>query len=153
MTESLTPPAGWDPDTYRPPACPQCRTPVDVDWVEVGSLGSTQSTWLPGKLSCPTSRYHDVEGAYRQMRTVTIAHPDREGSAWCPLSDLDLWRSMGWYPLDPEHQTSAEAVQQRVQEMGGHEAWCQMLKSVPPGFMFDTLTCNCRGIPDVDDTP
>lgn len=117
MSESLSPPAGWDPDTYRPPGCPQCSTPVDVDWVEVGLLSSTASTWLPGKLSCPTSRYHNVEDAYRQMRTVTIAHTDREGSAWCALSDLDLWRSVGWYAVDPEFQTPAEAVEQRVADL------------------------------------
>lgn len=85
-------------------------------------------------------------------RFVRIAHPDIEGEGTCPLSALDHYRQAGWFPLDSEHQTPTEAVQQRVRELAGHDPDCQMLKPVPPGFLFDSFSCNCLG-PDRADTP
>lgn len=34
----------------------------------------------------------------------------------------------------------------------GHDPDCQMLRRVPPGFPFDTFSCNCPG-PNRADTP
>lgn len=120
MTPVDLPPPGWDPDTYRAPPCPVCGMPVQIDWVERTPLGRPPS-WLPGRLECPTSRYHDVQAASRVLARVSIEHPDVADRHTCPLSELDDWRQRGWYPVDEEHQTSTEMVEAKVRQMRREE--------------------------------
>src|SRR5687768_17196241 len=109
--------SGWDPETYDPPACPTCGATLGIHWFERRALGRPDSSWVPGKMECPTSRFHNINAAYVELRLIHIAHSDL-GAGTCPLSELDYWRGLGWWPLEPELQTATEAVEQRVAELG-----------------------------------
>lgn len=57
----------------------------------------------------------------RRLEAVTefvrVAHPDIELPANVPLSALDHYRQAGWRPVDPEHMTPTEMVEQRVSDL------------------------------------
>lgn len=97
-----------------------------------------------------------------------LPYPDMNGAIWeCDGDDGcgKVYRCVapgnpdyaGWRRLGPIGRWLYGVRRTAQQHMGGHEASCQMLQPVPPGFMFDTFSCNCRGIPRVgqglDDTP
>ncbi len=52
-----------------------------------------------------------------QAEFVTVRHPRIGGSASVPLSALDHYRQSGWCPVDPEHMTPTEMVEQRVEAL------------------------------------
>lgn len=56
-----------DPEEERRPPCPTCGTPVDVDWVEITTFGSTQRQWIHGRITCPRNPRHDVQAAYAEL--------------------------------------------------------------------------------------
>ena len=64
---------------------------------------------------------HDRALAGRRPSAVTefvrVAHPGIEQPASVPLSALDHYRQAGWFPLDPEHQTATEMVEERVRRL------------------------------------
>ncbi len=101
-----------------PVPCPACGEALDVGLVDVTSLGKLPGTeYVLGQLTCPTSRLHDLRDAYRAMELVAIGHEDRPDRGRCTLGRLDHWRTLGWYPLDGEHQTPTEMVHARVREL------------------------------------
>lgn len=51
------------------------------------------------------------------MTFVAVAHPDIEGTAEVPLAALDHHRAKGWRPVDLDHMTPAEMVEQRVADL------------------------------------
>jgi hypothetical protein len=113
--------SGWDPDTYIPPECPACGSTLTVNWIERRSLRQPDSSWLPGRIECPTSRFHEITSSRRLVSLTPVTHPEH-GAGNCPLSELDEWRTQGWYATDPEVQTPAEMVEQRVAELTGERA-------------------------------
>lgn len=126
----------YDPATFTPPPCPTCGTPIDIDWIEIRDLGKVDPEWIPGKLSCPKSRYHSTEGADMALIELTRG----EESEWCQPAMLDDSRLCGWRPVDPEHQTPTEMVEARVEQLqreqrglhGSGLAW-RGCGSWPPG--------------------
>lgn len=108
---------GYDPRTGPPLPCPSCQGDLHVEWFDVTGLGEVpQSSWIPGAVKCPRSHLHNVE-AGRAMRFVQVRHPDIENTAEVPLSALDHYRQKGWRPVDPEHMTPSEMVEQRVRDL------------------------------------
>jgi hypothetical protein len=61
---------------------------------------------------------------------VRIAHPNVKQTAECPVKALDHWRQSGWYPIDPEHQTPTEMVEQRVRDLE-HQAQLGVVADTP----------------------
>jgi hypothetical protein len=95
--------------------CPDCGATLDVDWIDVSTLGKLPWTeMVPGQMVCPTSRKHDLARAYELIRLVQVAHPKQDLTRHCSLQSLPRWRELGWYPTDPEHQTPTEMVHARV---------------------------------------
>lgn len=116
----MTAPTGWDQGTFTPPPCPTCGQPVDIEWIDVRSFASATPDWIPGPVTCPTSRFHNVDTAAQLIALVEVVHPDL-GTGWVPLTELDSWRTKGWRPTDPDRQTPAEMVEQRVADLrAGH---------------------------------
>jgi hypothetical protein len=109
-------PRGYDPDRDQC-SCPECGADLDIDWIESRGLGQRTPRYMPGRISCPRGRTHDLTAAHRTLFLVEVAHPDRDEPGQCSLLSLPFWREQGWYPTDPEFQTPTEMVHARVREL------------------------------------
>jgi hypothetical protein len=108
-------PRGYDPDRDLI-GCPECGEQLDAEWVEERTLAERDSLPILVSLRCPSSRTHEVDAAYDALKVVAVAHRDRSELGSCTLLALPHWRKQGWYPTDPEHQTSTEMVEARIRE-------------------------------------
>lgn len=67
------------PDNLNIP-CPQCETPLDVDWIEVSQFSRGAKDYLPGEVSCPRNPSHDVSSARQELDWPTTL--TEEDKAW-----------------------------------------------------------------------
>lgn len=67
------------PDNLSVP-CPQCATPLDIDWLEVSQFNRAAKDFMPGEVRCPSNPSHDVSAARQELDWPT--HLTEEDRAW-----------------------------------------------------------------------